>query len=49
VSNLLDGRPPVRAAVLDELRSWPRSDGFLQVINYVRPQLEPDEEDSLAD
>jgi hypothetical protein len=43
VSRLLDGKNDVRQATLGALRDWPHEPSFRNVIEYVRPQLEPHE------
>lgn len=47
VSRLLDGKDNVRRATLESLREWPDEAPFFEVIEYVKPQLEPDELDFL--
>lgn len=49
VSRLLDGRPRVRAATLENLRSWPRESSYCEVLDYVAPQLEADEFERLCE
>jgi hypothetical protein len=47
VSRLLDGRPAVRKATLAKLREWPDQVPFREVIDWVKPQLDADEWNSL--
>jgi hypothetical protein len=48
VSRLLDGKDEVRRTTLRALSQWPRQTPYAQVIAYVKPQLEPDELESLT-
>jgi hypothetical protein len=43
VSCLLDGCDPVRTATLRALQTWPRDRPYIEVRQYIVPQLEPDE------
>jgi hypothetical protein len=43
VSLLLDGAPPVRRATIEALATWPKHPPFSEVVEYIVPQLEPDE------
>jgi hypothetical protein len=43
VSRLLDGKDEVRRAILQNLRKWPNETPYQEVIEYIKPQLEPEE------
>ena len=43
VSRLLERKQPVREVTVRKLSTWPKDGGFLQVIEYIRPELEPAE------
>ena len=43
VSRLLDGKDEVRKATLEGLRAWPKEDPYLNVKDYIAPQLDPGE------
>jgi hypothetical protein len=43
VSRLLDGKDEVRKATLENLRLWPKAGRYLEVKDYITPQLDPDE------
>jgi len=43
ISRLLDGKDEVRKATLQNLCMWPADTPYLEVIEYIKPQLNPDE------
>ena len=43
VSRLLDGKDEVRRATLQSLRLWPKDPHYLEIVEYITPQLNPDE------
>ncbi len=43
VSRLLDGKDEVRQITLQSLHQWPDKTPYQEVIEYIKPQLEPDE------
>jgi hypothetical protein len=43
VSRLLDGKDEVRKATLQSLNLWPAETPYLEVMEYIKPQLESDE------
>lgn len=47
VSCLLDGGPPVRAATLDALASWPQDEFSRRVRRYIERELAPEELEQL--
>ncbi|MBE9011542.1 hypothetical protein IQ250_15135 [Pseudanabaenaceae cyanobacterium LEGE 13415] len=49
VSRLLDGNSEVRGATLENLRMWSRERHYLEVKDYILPQLEPDEVEFLEE
>jgi hypothetical protein len=42
-SLLVDGAPPVRRAAIEAMAAWPKRTPFSDVLDYVLPQLDPDE------
>jgi hypothetical protein len=49
VSRLLDGKDEVRKATLENLRRWPKEGPYLEVKDYITPQLDPEEVKSISE